>query len=72
MIYIWDYGRVLLKNCTSKLKKVQNTAARVITRTKINDHITPVLKDRKLPVDYRSQYKILTGHTHREPVVETK
>lgn len=45
----------------SKLQKLQHHAARVITRTKITDHITPVLKDLHwLPVNARIIFKILT------------
>ena len=44
----------------SKLQKVQNNAARIITRSKRRDHITPVLKRLHwLPVHCRIQYKIL-------------
>ena len=42
-----DYGNALLygiaKNLTDKLQRVHNTAARLITRTRKMDHITPVL-----------------------------
>ena len=42
-----DYGNVLLygvnTNIISKLQRVQNTAARLITRSKKHDHFTPVL-----------------------------
>jgi hypothetical protein len=39
-------------------QRVHNTAARLITRTKKTDHITPVLiRLHWLPVEYRSQYK---------------
>ncbi len=45
---------------TNKLQLVQNSAARVISKTKKRDHITPVLKDLHwLPVKRRSEYKIL-------------
>ena len=48
------------KHLLNKLQKVQNTAARLITRTKKFDHVTPILKDLHwLPVEYRSQYKLL-------------
>jgi hypothetical protein len=44
-----DYGNSLLfglpETQTQKLQKVQNTAARILTRTKKYEHITPVLKD---------------------------
>jgi hypothetical protein len=57
-----DYGNALLygiaKNLTDKLQRVHNTAARLITRTKKMDHITPVpIRLHWLPVEYRSQYK---------------
>lgn len=59
-----DYGNSLMyginKHLLNKLQKVQNTAARLITRTKKFDHVTPILKDLHwLPVEYRSQYKLL-------------
>ena len=42
------------------LQRVQNSAARLITKTKKRDHITPVLKDLHwLPVAYRIRFKIL-------------
>jgi hypothetical protein len=44
----------------NKLQRVQNMAARIITKTKPTDHITPVLKSLHwLPVKYRIQYKVL-------------
>ena len=43
-----------------KLQLVQNSAARLITRTKTSEHITPVLKKLHwLPVAFRIEYKIL-------------
>ena len=43
-----------------KLQKVQNAAARVITKTPFRDHITPVReKLHWLPIYQRIQYKIL-------------
>ena len=43
-----------------KLQKVQNTAARIITRTTRGSHITPVLKTLHwLPVQSRIKYKVL-------------
>ena len=59
-----DYGNALLygtnnKNI-SKLQRVQNTAARLITRKRKYDSITPVLISLHwLPVHYRCQYKLL-------------
>ena len=63
-----DYCNALLigvpNTVLSKLQRVQNTAARIITRTPRWNHITPVLKDLHwLPVCYRIQFKILT-HTY--------
>ena len=44
----------------SILQSIQNTAARVFTRTRKFDHITPVLKQLHwLPVRYRIVFKIL-------------
>ena len=49
----------------NKLQRVQNTAARIVTRTSRYSHITPVLKTLHwLPVNYRVQFKILT-HTYK-------
>ena len=51
------------KTILNKLQNVQNTAARVVTRTSRFSHITPILKELHwLPIQYRVQYKILT-HT---------
>ena len=45
----------------SKLQKVQNNAARLVTHTRKRDHITPVLMDLHwLPVKARVEFKILT------------
>jgi len=45
---------------TLKLQKVQNAAARLITRKKYHDHITPILLDLHwLPIVFRIQFKIL-------------
>ena len=44
----------------ANLQKCQNIAARVVTRTRIRDHIKPVLMIlRWLPVEQRIQYKLL-------------
>ena len=64
-----DYCNALLsgvsKTILNKLQNVQNTAARVVTRTSRYCHITPILKALHwLPVQYRLQYKILT-HTYK-------
>lgn len=40
-----------------KLQRLQNTAARLVVRTKKNEHITPILKRRHwLPVRARITY----------------
>ena len=41
----------------AKLQRIQNSAARLVIRTRFHDHITHVLQ--KLPVRYRIMYKIL-------------
>ena len=44
----------------AKLQKCQNIAARVVTRTRIRDHIKPVLMNLHwLPDEQRIQYKLL-------------
>ena len=44
----------------NRLQRIQNIAARVVTRSKKSCHITPILKDLHwLPVRYRIVYKIL-------------
>ena len=59
-----DFANSLLVGSPSilhkRLQSVQNNAARLITRTKKFDHITPVLTDLHwLPVSVRGNYKIL-------------
>ena len=45
---------------TSTLQSVQNSAARIVTKTARREHITPVLKELHwLPVDKIIEYKIL-------------
>ena len=48
------------KQQTNKLQRAQNAAARLVTRTRKSDHITPVLMSLQWsPVEFRSQYKLL-------------
>ena len=59
-----DYCNSLLygvnKGAIDKLQKIQNQAARIITRTKKFEHITPALRALHwLPVEQRIVYKIL-------------
>ncbi|KAI5089818.1 hypothetical protein C0J45_19953, partial [Silurus meridionalis] len=59
-----DYCNAVLSGCASKcinkLQLVQNTAARVLTRSRKYDHITPVLISLHwLPIKSRIDYKIL-------------
>jgi len=59
-----DYCNSLLngvpKVILNKLQHVQNTAARLITRTSRRSHITPILKELHwLPIQQRIQYKLL-------------
>ena len=58
-----DYSNALLHGlpqcAIARLQRVQNTAARVITRTRKHDHITPILKSLHwLPLQYRPQFKV--------------
>jgi hypothetical protein len=60
-----DYANGLLyglpKKSLAKLQLVQNTAARLITKTSRRSHITPILKELHwLPVEFRIRYKVLT------------
>jgi len=60
-----DYCNSLLAGITdgllSKLQTIQNAAARLITRTRKFDHITPVLRDLHwLPVKSRIDFKVAT------------
>ena len=60
----FDYCNSLLyglpNSLLSKLQRVQNTSARVITKTPRHNHITPVLKELHwLPIAYRIKFKIL-------------
>ena len=59
-----DYCNSLLSgtsaNQISRLQKLQNRAAPLITRTKQREHITPILKSLHwLPIESRIQFKIL-------------
>ncbi|KAL6458614.1 hypothetical protein MHYP_G00320860 [Metynnis hypsauchen] len=59
-----DYCNALLSGCSSsnlnKLQLVLNAAARVLTKTRTFDHISPVLSALHwLPVKFRIDYKIL-------------
>ncbi len=59
-----DYCNALLVGCPassiSKLQIVQNVAARVFTRSRKYDHITPILQSLHwLPIKIRISYKIL-------------
>ena len=60
-----DYANAVLyglpKSQISRLQRVQNAAARLLTGTAHRDHITPVLERLHwLPISRRIQYKILT------------
>ena len=64
-----DYCNVLLcgvpKTLLNKLQHLQNTAARIITKTSRYNHITPILKELHwLPVTKRVDFKILV-HTYK-------
>ena len=59
-----DYGNSLLygvsEHLLSQLQRVQNSAARLVTKTKRRQHITPVLIELHwLPVRHRIEYKVL-------------
>ena len=59
-----DYCNSLLANLTNtqmkRLKSIQHKAARLVTRTPLREHITPVLKQLHwLPVECRITYKIM-------------
>ena len=59
-----DYANALLygvsQSMFAQLQRVQNTAARLVTRTRKREHITPVLMQLHwLPVEHRPTYKIL-------------
>ncbi|TKS71945.1 hypothetical protein D9C73_006018 [Collichthys lucidus] len=59
-----DYCNSLLSGCSNKslrtLQLIQNAAARVLTGTKIRDHISPILASLHwLPVKSRIEFKII-------------
>ncbi len=59
-----DYCNALLGGCAArlinKLQMVQNAAARVLTRTRKYEHISPVLSTlHRLPTKHRIDFKIL-------------
>ncbi len=59
-----DYCNALLGGCSArlinKLQMVQNAAARVLTRTRKYDHISPILSTLHwLPIKHRIDFKIL-------------
>ncbi|KAI5626686.1 hypothetical protein C0J50_13975, partial [Silurus asotus] len=59
-----DYCNALLGGCPAslinKLQLVQNAAARVLTKSRKYDHITPILSSLHwLPVKFRIDYKLL-------------
>ena len=59
-----DYCNSLLSgqpiNSLKRLQRIQNIAARILTKTKKFDHITPVLKSLHwLPIHLRIKFKIL-------------
>ena len=52
------YG--LLESQITKLQRIQNSAARLVTLSRKYDHFTPILRELHwLPVKYRIMYKIL-------------
>ena len=60
----FDYCNSLLSklpaNATSKLQRAQNAAAKLITKSKKFEHVTPLLKELHwLPIKYRSFFKVL-------------
>lgn len=59
-----DMGNALLFGISqtqlSRLQRIQNSAARLVTQTRRCDHITPVLRELHwLPVKWRIEFKIL-------------
>ncbi len=69
MISRLDYCNALLGGCLAssinKLQIVQNAAARVLTRSRKYDHITPILQSLHwLPIKFLISYKIVL-HTYK-------
>ena len=69
-----DYCDAVLYGSSSmnidKLQRVQNTLARVVSKTHRRDHITPVLAHLHwLPVRYRIEYKIALL-TYKAPTIQ--
>ena len=58
-----DFNNSLLIGLPStSIKHLQNHASRLITRTRMRDHVTPILKALHwLPVTQRVNYKILVS-----------
>jgi len=59
-----DYCNSLLYDISdytsNRLQQIQNSAARIVTNTQTNDHITPIFrKQHWLPVKQRIHFKIL-------------
>ena len=59
-----DYCNALLSGCANSalkgLQLIKNAAARILTRTRRFEHISPVLASLQwLPVKFRIDYKIL-------------
>jgi hypothetical protein len=68
-----DYSNSLLAElpakATAPMQKVQNASARLITRTRKREHITPILHSLHwLPIAQRVKYKVLTL-THKTVIV---
>ena len=60
-----DYGSALLQGLPQvlieRLQRIQNCAAHLITRSRMSEHITPVLRELHwLPVKYRLRFKVNT------------
>ena len=58
-----DYANFILNGASKKnvarVQRIQNALARVVTGTRITDHITPTLQSLHwLPIEYRVKYKL--------------